>query len=249
MKVLIIGNGQIGQAIKNILSPFHDVHIRDLKDYPLTGVDYLHICYPDSQSFVNDTKKYVEEYHPRLTLIHSSIGIGKTHDLGEGVVHCPIRGRHPHLTDQIPAFPIFVGGENKENVKEAAEYLAGCNLVCKMVYDSMATEACKILSNVHMGLEIAWRQEVGRIFEYLGLDQRVYEEWEDSYNEGYRITNNEQLTRPRLRTDPIGGHCILECTDIIGKTFKSKAFEFIKESNETEKAKRSKARTPETVNA
>lgn len=238
MKVLIIGNGQIGQAIQQIISPFHEVHIRDVGDYPLAEVDFLHICYPDSMYFVGDTQDYIKQYKPKVTIIHSSIGIGKTANCGSHVVHAPVRGRHPHLAEQIPAFPIFIGGDSKADLQTVSDYLTGCNLVTVPVDDPTSTELVKLLSNIHMGLEIAWRQEVGRILERFGVQPRVYEHWEDSYNEGYRVTNNEQLTRPRMNVDPIGGHCILECTEILGKQFNSKAFEFITESNEKEKAKR-----------
>lgn len=235
MKVLIVGNGQIGQAMQSILAPYHDVHIRDLAGYPLSDVKVLHICYPDSEVFVNETRAYIKEYHPDFTIIHSSVGIGKTIACGSHVLHVPVRGRHPHLAAQIPAFPLFVGGENKEDRDVAVAYLEGCNLVATPVNDPTGTELVKLLSNIHMGLEITWRQEVGRILEHYNVDPLIYDRWEDSYNEGYRITNNEQLTRPRLSPDPIGGHCILECTEILGNQYESKAFEFIKESNEKAK--------------
>lgn len=239
MKVLVIGKGQIGTAIHAIVSrKNHEVHIRDIADYELGGVDVLHICYPDSLYFVQETMAYMAKYSAKLTIVHSSVAVGKTNDLGDRAVHCPVRGRHPNLESQIPAFPMFVGGDNKETVREACEYLNGLDLICKPVFDSMATEVCKLLSNVHMGLEVAWRQEVGRILNQFCIDPQFYHEWEDTYNEGYRITGDEQLTRPRLNPDPIGGHCILECTEILGKQFHSKLFDFIKESNDIEKTKR-----------
>lgn len=250
MKVLIIGEGQIGSAIKTILSKYHEVFIRDLEDFTLSGVDYLHICYPDSLLFVKYTRSYIEQYKPKATVIHSSIGIGKTEQCGESVVHVPVRGRHPYLADEIPAYPLFIGGKNKAVVEEIKAYLEGCGLVAASAGDPKGTELIKLLSNIHMGLEIAWRQEVGRLLEKFNVHPLVYERWEESYNEGYRMTGNEQLIRPRLNPDPIGGHCILECTDILSKQAHSKLFDFIVESNEKEKTKRSSTRkngTPETV--
>lgn len=238
MKVLIVGNGQIGQGMQEILSRHHEVHIRDIQAYPLEDVEMLHICYPDSLYFVKDTREYIREYNPKITIIHSSIAPRKTSECGPNVVHVPVRGRHPNLGKNIPAFPLFVGSNNKEAVQSVVAYLEGCNLVATPVFDSVATEMVKLLSNIHMGLEIAWRQEVKRILEQYAIDPLVYERWEDSYNEGYRFTNDEQLIRPRLKPDPIGGHCILECTEILGKQYRSKAFEFIEESNEKEKTKR-----------
>lgn len=248
MKVLVIGAGQIGDAIRHIIAQTnHEVHIRDIADYPLSNVDVLHICYPDSRTFVKDTKAYIATYQPKMTIIHSSVSVGTTQKCGTKVVHVPVRGRHPNLAEQIPAFPLFVGGFDKQLNAEAVAYLEGCNLVACDVGDPMGTELVKLLSNIHMGLEIAWRQEVKRLLEYFAINPLVYERWEDSYNEGYRMTGDEQLTRPRLKPDPIGGHCILECTKILADQIHSKVFEFILESNEKEKAKRNGHR--ETVKA
>lgn len=248
MKVLILGNGQIGQAMEAILSPYHKVTVKDTEDLQLSGVEIMHVCYPDSIYFLTETQAYMEQYRPKLTIIHSSVSPGKTAACGSHVVNCPVRGRHPNLAKEIPAFPLFIGGESREDVALAVEYLSGCNLVCADAGDPQGTELVKLLSNVHMGLEIAWRQEVKRMLDRFGVDPLVYERWEDSYKEGYRITDNEQLTRPRLRPDPIGGHCILECTDILSKRFESKIFDFIRESNETERTK-TNGHARETVSA
>jgi hypothetical protein len=252
MKILIIGNGQIGQAIHQIVSPHHEVYVRDIvEENEVPNPEVIHICYPDNIYFISETRKYIAHYKPQLTIIHSSVAPGKTLECGDNVVHAPVRGRHPQLAQQIPAFPIFIGAQNQSAVRRAVEYLSSCNLVCTPVPDSFSTELVKLISNVHMGLEIAWRQEVGRILEKAGVDPLVYERWEDSYNEGYRFTDNEQLIRPRLRPDPIGGHCILECTAILANHHSSKLFDFIKDSNEAEKDKRSsgKAETRETARA
>ena len=232
MKVLVIGAGQIGKAIHEIVKPFHDVGIRDVEeDNAVRNPEILHICYPDNLYFVSETRKYISKYKPSLTIIHSSVAVGKTAQCGEDVVHCPVRGRHPNLAKEIPAFTLFVGGASKDTVNKACKYLHGCGLIVKPVDDERATELCKLLSNVHMGLEIAWRQEVERMLKHFGVDSTTYESWEESYNFGYRVTGDEHLTRPTLKPDPIGGHCILDCVDILGKQFHSKLFEFIKESN------------------
>ena len=41
MKVLVIGSGQIGKAIHEIIKPFHDVHIRDIDDMSMDGIEVL----------------------------------------------------------------------------------------------------------------------------------------------------------------------------------------------------------------
>jgi hypothetical protein len=254
MKSLVIGAGQIGNAIYELIKPHHEAFIRDLQETDCgDGIDFLHICYPDSLYFVSDTLKYIDKYKPGATIIHSSVGIGKTEQCGERVVHCPVRGRHPNLTKEIPAFALYVGGSHKETVDKVCAYLESYNLVVKPVDGSHVTEFCKLISNVHMGLEIAWRQEVGRMMERFSVPAKVYEDWEDTYNVGYRFTGDEQLTRPRLSPAPIGGHCILQCTEILENQHASKLLECIRESNGKAKRKAAKNngadRAAETVNA
>jgi len=236
MKVLVIGSGQIGKAIHEIIKPFHDVHIRDIDDMSMDGIEVLHICYPDGIDFIENTENYIRQYKPALTIIHSSVAVETTEEINGHVVHVPVRGRHPKLAQEIPAFRLFVGGKDKEDVLKACAYLEGCGLVTKQVEGTRGTEICKLLSNIHMGLEIAWRQEVERILKQYEVSPSIYEEWEESYNLGYRITGDEHLTRPILNPGPIGGHCILQCTDILSSKYPSHVFDFIKESNE--KAKR-----------
>lgn len=248
MKVLVIGAGQIGKAIHALLVPYHEVFIRDFAEeqtYP--AIDVLHICYPDSEKFVEQTIAYQKQYVPSLTIIHSSVAIGKTADCGGRTVHCPVRGRHPNLAREIPAFTLFVGGSDRKAIVDACDYLRKCELVTRPIYLEGATELCKLLSNVHMGLEIAWRQEVERMLTKFDIHPDIYEAWEESYNFGYRITGDEHLTRPNLQPAPIGGHCILECVDILAKQFDSKLFEFIVDSNERAKHGLAQGQTQEST--
>ena len=238
MKALVIGAGQIGQAVYKIIKPVHEAHLRDVEEMSVDGIEVLHICYPDSLDFVTNTLAYIERYQPAFTLIHSSIAVGKTDECGEHVLHCPVRGRHPNLEKEIPAFQLFVAGRKEEDALKAQEYLERCDLVVKRIDEPRATEVCKLLSNIHMGLEIAWRQEVDRILSEFGISAGIYEAWEDSYNLGYRITGDEHLTRPRLKPDPIGGHCILQCLEILRAQYGSTLLDAINESNE--KTKRSR---------
>ncbi len=235
MKSLVIGKGQIGSALFEIFSKAHECYIRDLEGLDLEGVEVLHIAYPYSESFINQTREYIEKYRPRLTIIHSSVAVGTTIKCGEHVVHSPERGRHPNLAHEMKMFPKFVGGRNGKDLIMASQYLKACDWDVFLVTNPSWTELVKLMSNIHLGLEIAWRQEVNRIFKSFGGtlhdDIGVYEAWEDTYNEGHMALGHRQLIRPRLKSDPIGGHCILPCTDILASQFYSQAFEFIRRSN------------------
>lgn len=248
MKTLIIGAGEVGKALKEVISKFHGTLLRDIEpiDIGTGGIEVLQICYPDHEGFVETTNRYINQYNPALTIINSSLPIGTCDQFDEKVVYSPIRGRHNRfnikgertegLESDIPKYIKFVFGSDKYR-KIAASYFRECGIEC---YDldcenRKSGELIKLLSNVHMGLEIAWRQECERILNNYGVSPFLYYTWESSYNQGYEKCGDPHLIRPQMKPDLIGGHCILPCTEIISKQFPSKAFDFILESNEKRK--------------
>lgn len=235
MKSLVIGKGQIGQALFEIFSKAHDCFIRDVEpeaDDP-DVVEVLHICYPDGATFVDSVVAYKERYHPRLTIIHSSVAVGTTRRCGKHTVHSPERGRFPNLAKEMLLYRKFIGGLQANDLAVANAYLTACNWETEEILDPDQTELLKLISNVHMGLEIAWRQEVDRF----GCDAVAYQSWEETYRQGYMKSGQYQLIRPIMNLGPIGGHCILNCLDLLAQKIKSKAFEFIGETNGLAKRK------------
>jgi UDP-N-acetyl-D-mannosaminuronate dehydrogenase len=233
MKSLVIGAGQIGKALQEIFLKAHICFLRDVDDLHCEDVEVLHIAYPYSVDFVDITRAYINQYKPKLTIIHSSVAVGATDKCGAHVVHSPERGRYPHLAAQMQKFQKFIGGGDAVDRLRAKSYFDALGWETVLVDDSRQTELCKLLSNIHLGLEIAWRQEVDRISEsLLGMPAgAVYSAWEKSYNDGHTVLGHRQLLRPIVRPAPIGGHCILPCTDILSKQFDSDLFRFIKGSN------------------
>lgn len=233
MKSLVIGAGQIGQALQEIFLKAHICLMRDTDDFDASDIEILHIAYPYSDEFISDTVAYIEKYQPKLTIIHSSVAVGTTDKIGPHVVHSPERGRYPHLASQMQRFQKFIGGGSREDRELAKAYFDALDWPTVLVDEARWTELCKILSNVHLGLEIAWRQEVDRMaMALIGMPaSSVYAAWEGSYNKGHQDLGHRQLIRPMVRPAPIGGHCILPCTEILAEQFDSKLFDFIKESN------------------
>lgn len=233
MKSLVIGSGQIGKALQEIFLKAHACLIRDVDDFDACDIEILHIAYPYSNDFVSDTRAYIQTYKPKLTIIHSTVAVGTTEKCGPHVVHSPERGRFPHLAKQMQQFPKFIGGGSLQDRLLAKRFFSMLDWKTILVDDARQTELCKILSNVHLGLEIAWRQEVDRISKELigSVAGDAYREWETSYNKGHMDLGHRQLIRPTVRPTPIGGHCILPCTEILASQFESSLFDFIKESN------------------
>lgn len=232
MKTLIVGAGQVGTALKEVLQKCNEVHIKDLGDYPLRGVKVMHVCYPDQPGFVKTTKKYIKQYKPGLTIINSSVSIGTTRKCGNDVVYSPVRGRHPALAQEMTMFTKYCGSlDVKKSLKAALYFKRSGWRDVGAVASPDSLEYLKLMSNVHMGLEVAWRQEVERMMKRFKIDPQNYTAWEESYSEGYRKLEQWHMMRSIMSPGPIGGHCILPCTDILKSQFKSKAFDFILESN------------------
>lgn len=246
MKSIVIGAGQIGKALHEIFSAKHECYLRDVlmaANDPGT-VEVLHIAYPFGENFVEITKDYISYYSPKLTIIHSSVEVGTTEKCGPHVVHSPERGRYPQLAGEMKVFQKFIGGGDAHDRVKARDYFKALDWETVLVDESRWTELVKLLSNIHLGLEIAWRQEVDRISKTL-LSMpatAVYKAWEQSYNQGHERLGQKQLIRPIVRPDPIGGHCILPCTEILSKQFDSELFRFIRGSNATRKTEEESSR-------
>ncbi len=235
MKTLIIGSGQVGTALKENIAPYHETFIRDLEDIQIDGVDVLHICYPDHEGFDITTKAYIAQYKPKLTIINSSVRVGTTRSCGEDVVYSPTRGRHPKLAEEMRVFVRFVASHNSRTMYMANEYFKKCGFTVFPAEKPEALELLKVLSNIHMGLEIVWRQEVERILNAFEISPKDYDEWEHTYREGYIQLKDWNLMRSLMRPDPIGGHCILPCTELLNSQYKSPLLDFIIHSNELAK--------------
>lgn len=242
MKTLIVGAGEVGKALKEVVSKLHGTLIRDIEPIDIgdNKIEVLHICYPEGPGFVENTNKYIDLYKPSLTIINSSVSIGTCDRLGDKIVYSPIRGRHMRngqfsLAQDIRLFVKFVFCKDAFKRDMACAYFEDCGLTCYSFKYPNAGEALKLLSNIHMGIEIAWRQEVQRILKEFDVQASTYELWEETYAQGYEKTGDSHLIRPRMSPNPIGGHCIIPCTEILAKQFPSKILDFILESNEKTK--------------
>lgn len=210
---LVIGNGEIGSAIaRALMCPAVD--IGETMDEP---VEAIHICFPYSDTFVNDVKLYQEQYDPSLTIIHSTVPIG-TSDLCDAV-HSPVRGVHPDLYEGVMTFVKFLGGEK---ASEAAKIFKEKGISTKTTPSAKTTEGAKLWSTTQHGVAIMLNKEIHEYCKTHGLDfDIVYTEFNETYNHGYKKLTREYFSRPVLKfmEGPIGGHCVVpNCHLLGGKT-------------------------------
>lgn len=218
-KTLIIGNGEVGKALFNILSSYHkEIYIRDIENLKLEGVRFLHIAYPYFSTFVEKTVEYINHYCPKFVIVHSTVPIGITTKIITAVdsidseiliYHSPIRGIHPHLETGIKTFVKFLGGALNE---EIIQYFCKCGVMIKTIEKPETTELMKILSTTYYGWNIVFCKEVQKICEEYNLPfEEVYTLNNLTYNEGYSQLDKKEVIRPVLFPikGKIGGHCVI----------------------------------------
>lgn len=236
MKSLIIGKGQVGTGLFDVISPFHETYIKDVEELEIEGIEVLHLCYPYSDKFIDTANDYIKKYSPKLVINHASVAIGTTEKIdadGSLICYSPIRGKHPNLAGDIRIFDKFIAGEY-EAVSLAKEYFKPCGMGIVMFSnkkDMRTLEFCKLVSNIRYGYEICFMQEMERIADEFGIDIGTFNLFEQSYNNGYKVLGQYNMIRPVLYGGVIGGHCVMQCTKILKDQHYSELFDWMEFSN------------------
>ncbi len=212
MKTLIIGNGEVGKALACVLSNGHEVFIKDIEQWDIKDIKVLHICYPYSKRFTQDTKNYIKQYKPKYTVIHSTVPVGTSRKCK--AYHSPIRGVHPNLDISLTTFIKYLAPNNRT----LAKYFLKVNISIRQVLKTESTELAKILSTAKYGLDILFNKEAYKLSKKHGADfDIVYTDWTKTYNEGYSKMGYKQYARPVLKyiKGKIGGHCVMSNCNLL----------------------------------
>jgi UDP-glucose 6-dehydrogenase len=214
MNTIIIGMGEVGRALRKVLSDYEPQWADSGPARQAHGeYDIMHICFPYSDNFVKYVKEYQEKYKPAYTVIHSSVPVGTSSQCS--ATHSPIRGLHPHLESGIRTFPKFIGGQQASDV---ADYFRRAGLKVVLFDKSETTEAMKLFDTLYYGVCIEFAKEVKRYCDGNGLNfSDVYRLANMTYNDGYKELGHPEFVRPVL--EPImkvtGGHCVVENSAMI----------------------------------
>lgn len=205
MKSAVIGLGETGRSLFEILSEYHEVDGIDLKDYknPIPiNYDVINICIPYSDGFIQTVQDYQDLFNQPLTIIHSTVPIGTTSKI-KNAVHSPILGKHDNMKSDLKAYRKWVGGEKAEEVRD---YLQGAGFYCHCVPTSEETEALKLLCLAKYGMSIAFAQYCKDIADKYDFSYEDVAKWDINYNNAVA----PHLKRPVLfaPNGGLGGHCI-----------------------------------------
>jgi len=219
-KTLILGAGEIGKSLGNVLCSAYDVTIKDKENESEANVEgkytVMNVCYPYSKDFVKITKDYIKQYKPKLTIIHSTVPAGTTRKIG--AVHSPVNGKHPNLAKSILTFIKFIGANNAYDAYEAEKFLTGAGIKVGHFSSSETTELAKIMCTSYYGWNIIFMKEMVKLSEKYGVPfHEAYSTWNKAYNEGYSELGETQFTRPVLKPmkGKIGGHCVVPNANLV----------------------------------
>lgn len=235
--VLILGLGEIGGSLLRLYTPltyniyYKDIRtVEDIKD--ITDVntvkeiqmDILHVSIPYNDVFNETVINTIKDYGVKMAFIHSTVDIGTTRELfnqtGINMVHTPVMGLHPNLTESIKTFWKIVGPIDKESMEIATEHLNELGVNCEVYSSPESSEAGKLWSTTYYATLVRFMQDAHEYCEKNNVPfEEVYSLTNEIYNEGYAKLGIDNVKRPILKYfgRGIGGHCLYENAEIINK--------------------------------
>lgn len=213
---VILGYGQIGQAIKDHLKGTIKAYDRGEweKTKNLQTAKILHVCIPYSASFITTVEQAREVFNPSIIVIHSTVKPGTTKNI-KNACYSPVMGRHHD-------------GFSK-NIAYYAKYIA-CSKVKYLILENYfkinvqywgentkELEFAKIMSTSYMYWNLIYQKSIYETCKQEGFDpEKVYQQWNTNYNTGIRH-DHSNWQRPIYEHDnnPIpGGHCLVPNTEL-----------------------------------
>ena len=227
-KVLVVGQGEIGRPLAEVLSAQYQVFAKDVEPLDLhQAVDVMHVCYPfHIDDFVGTTEEYIASYRPPLTIIHSTVLPGTTRTVQlrsqQSVAYSAVRGKHAAMKTDLLSYIKFVGAVSPEATSAAMEHLKGAGLRVESFRSPEALELSKLLETTYLGLLLAWAQEV----------ERYGREYDVDYYEIMQFTKEIAYLPPVIfQPGFIGGHCIMPNIELLEGVRTSPFLQTIKRSN------------------
>ncbi len=205
---LVIGLGQIGSAIRDILDADCIDSSEDKSNFEERKYEVLHICFYYEAGFNEVVQKYQSRFSPTIAIIHSTVPVGTSKKLF--AVHSPCRSIHPNLREGIMTFvKYFV----EEKAEEAARYFNDCGIKTHTHPSSRNTEALKLWDTTIYGRNIILDQTIFTYCKVNSLDfDLVYTKANESYNDGYKNLGHPEYKKYILKhvDGKIGGHCVID---------------------------------------
>ena len=222
MRTVIVGMGEVGSALQQVLGSTYEVHAKDigLAVVP-AGIDIMHACIRYSDKFIDIVRDYDRSYSPKLINICTTCPPGTTEQIGPHAVHSTTRGLHPNLASGLRTITKHIGGPQSEAV---AEYFRAAGVPCETHRLAKTTELLHLLNNCHYGAELLWAAEAASICREFGVDYTEYMRYTQTHNAGFVALDQPSKVRSVLTPpgDRIGGHCVQQAAKMLGPLVRGK---------------------------
>lgn len=224
--VLVVGLGEVGRPLLEILREAHDAAGRDIEDRPCDGVQVLHLCFPFTPDFVSAASRYVSRYEPGVVVVNSTVVPGTTREIQEktGVpaVYSPVRGKHSRMTGELRRYRKFVAGTSAQAVALVEDHFAAAGITTQRMSSPEGLELAKLLETTYFGVLVAWAQEMDRFAEAAGADY-----WETA---GF-FAEIDFFPPVAFQPGFIGGHCVMPNLELLEQVRRSPFIDVIRDSN------------------
>jgi len=249
-KVLVVGLGEVGQALFDLLKEADDftVYGLDLDETKMRAdgqdrgklpkeVDTMHVCLPckAQAKFVDTVAKYAKLFQPKLIIVNSTVPPGTTKKIQQScaclVAHSPVRGVHKsaeHMKWEMKRWTKYVGGADAKAGEAARKHFEKMHLKVKTLGSCTETELAKLFETTYRTWMIACFQEMHRI-------SRTFEADFDDVVDFLEDTHRVRLDRPIMFPGYIGGHCLIPNTELLLQSYDSEFLRLILKSNQKRK--------------
>jgi UDP-N-acetyl-D-mannosaminuronate dehydrogenase len=198
----------------------------------------MHVCIPcaDQSKFVGDVVGYLRRFNPKLAIIESTVPPGTTmkihaHHSGCLLAHSPVRGVHKsleHMKWELKRWTKFVGGVDGLSSKAAVEHFEKLGFKVQVLKSCLETELAKLFETTYRAWMIACFQELHRISKRFEAD---FDEIAGFIEDTHRV----RFDRPVMFPGVIGGHCLIQNTELLLSAYDSEFLRLILKSNEKRK--------------
>jgi len=225
--VLVVGLGEVGRPLLELLGEVQPVAGRDIEDRAFHGVRIMHVCFPFGPDFVQTACGYVSRYRPEVVVVNSTVTPGTTRAIqdraGTPAVYSPVRGKHTRMKEELRRYRKFVAGTSPEAVRLVEEHLAAVGMATQRMSSFEVLELAKLLETSYFGVLLGWAQEMDRFSSALDVD----------YWEALRFLEEIDFLPPvGFEPGHIGGHCVMPNLELLEQVRSSRVIDAIKRSND-----------------
>ena len=162
----VIGLGEIGKPLAEMLAKLHVVHGVDLAPVTIERpVDVMHVCIPfQLPDFVGVVARYAEMYRPGLIIVNSTVVPGTSRAIAARVpalvAYSPVRGKHVKMNADMALYRKFVAGVTPPATERAAAHFEAVGIATDRMATADTLELAKLTETSYFGVLIAWAHQV-----------------------------------------------------------------------------------------